>query len=85
MAQTGLELGIQTPETSRCWYYSLCSSVFVHPFKPGVHGMVTSRVSIVTDLYFKYYILKSPVCDMGTGIKPMASLVLRPHSQVLKF
>lgn len=52
VAQTGLELGIQTPEASRCWYYSLRSSVFVHPFKPGVHGMVTSGVPIVTEFVF---------------------------------
>lgn len=60
-------------------------SVFVRPFKLGVHGMPINRVSFVTNIIFQVIFWKAYlVCDMGMGIKPMASLMLRPHSQVLK-
>lgn len=63
-----------------CALLSLCI-----PLNLVSMGWSPAECPLLLNLYFKYYILKSLVCDMGTGIKPMASLMLRPHSQVLKF
>lgn len=52
-------------------------AVFAYPFKFGFHEMVISDCLLLLILYFTCYILKTRlVCDMGMGIKPMASVMV---------
>lgn len=78
-AGLGLELGIPTSDFQGLVPLHVLSSlaVFVYPFKFGFHGMVISNCLLLLILYFTRYILKTYlVCDMGMGIKPMASVMV---------